>query len=181
MRKLGTLLLAVSMILAFAGVAISHTSNGCGSRPVIHPDATPSWFGDASDECPGEAHNIDDDSSYNARSGDDAVYAGDEADELRGEFGNDKLVGEDGPDYLSGGAGNDHLFEQTETIDSCGTSEDELQGGDGNDVIWGGCGHDIIGAGAGATDQLFHCHDGITDDVGSGFEDHEHIFGAACD
>ncbi|AFM26137.1 calcium-binding protein [Desulfomonile tiedjei] len=65
--------------------------------------------------------------SYAATDGDDALYGGLGADEIRGGDGNDSIYGRPGDDTLHGDAGNDRLF-----------------GGPGNDTFDGGSGNDIL-------------------------------------
>jgi len=67
---------------------------------------------------------------------DDVIYGGDGIDNLSGANGNDRIYGGAGNDNLAGEGGDDFLFG--------GDGNDTLNGGLGNDVLVGGTGQDIL-------------------------------------
>lgn len=105
---------------------------------------------------------------FNARGGNDAIWAGmgndkvyggdgndrsgggQGRDTLRGEAGNDTLGGNDGNDLLSGGSGADALYgdEGNDRVFG-GSGTDNVNGGDGNDALYGGNHNDTLGGDAG--------------------------------
>ena len=69
------------------------------------------------------------------------IDAGNGADNVSGNDGNDRIFAGNGSDSVSGLGGNDELFG--------GNGWDELFGGDGNDLLSGGNGKDLLVGGAG--------------------------------
>ena len=68
--------------------------------------------------------------------GNDRIFGGNGSDVLIGNAGNDELFGGNGWDQLFGGAGDDVL--------SGGNGKDHLDGGEGNDLLFGGRGADTF-------------------------------------
>lgn len=93
--------------------------------------------------------------TFNMGAGDDTVIAGDEADFLYGNSGNDTLKGGKGDDSLDGGEGNDTL--------EAGDGVDDITGGKGQDTITGGKGQDTFFFKSGDTGVTESTVDIITD------------------
>ncbi|EOD78098.1 hypothetical protein D515_03221 [Grimontia indica] len=91
-----------------------------------------------------------------AGSGNNVVFATNDANDLDGQAGNDKLYGFAGNDNLKGGDGDDQLI--------AGSGDDELFGGNGNDRLLGGTGDDTLDGGDG-------------DDILFGFLDSDWLYG----
>ena len=73
------------------------------------------------------------------------VNAGDGADQLFTEAGNDTLLGGNGNDVISGGIGNDLLAgDNGDDALYGGDGGDTLDGGDGRDTLYGGAGDDVL-------------------------------------
>ncbi|WP_113911300.1 DUF4214 domain-containing protein [Roseovarius dicentrarchi] len=87
------------------------------------------------------------------------LYGTNEADLMRGDYGNDRLSGAGGDDTLYGEAGND-------TLDG-GYDDDLLEGGDGDDILIGNRGNDILNGGDG-DDVLQGGYNNDTLDGGNG-------------
>ncbi|MDY0238059.1 MAG: calcium-binding protein, partial [Campylobacterales bacterium] len=87
---------------------------------------------------------------FNAKDGDDLIFAGAGHDIIYGDKGDDIIYGEGGNDILYGGAGNDTLYGGTGNDIVCGGKGDDiLYGEDGNDILYGGAGDDTLCGGAG--------------------------------
>ncbi|EEE37667.1 hemolysin-type calcium-binding protein [Rhodobacteraceae bacterium KLH11] len=84
-----------------------------------------------------------------------------EADDIRGDGGNNTLYGLDGDDNLFGRTGNDRLFG--------GDGEDFIDAGDGDDLISGGEDADVIRGGEGIDGVTYEVNSaGITADLDTG-------------
>ncbi|MGD1902517.1 MAG: hypothetical protein ACFB9N_09790 [Geitlerinemataceae cyanobacterium] len=92
--------------------------------------------------------------------GHDLLMAGQHADSVRGDFGNDTIAGYFGNDLLEGNEGHDLIFGNA--------GEDCIYGGTGNDVIHGGRDNDGIFGGAG-------------NDIALGDRDNDYLHGGAGD
>jgi Ca2+-binding RTX toxin-like protein len=102
-----------------------------------------------------------------AQAGDDLVY-GDRSDNmLLGSQGNDVLLGHEGDDTLDGGSGMDHL--------NGGNGADMLVGESGKDLLWGQLGADTLDGGLG-DDKLWG---GAGADTLLGGEGDDRLYGGA--
>ena len=101
--------------------------------------------------------------------GDDTIYGMDDDDTLYGDEGNDLIYGGIDNDLIFGGAGQDTLYGDH--------GDDTLYGGGDNDAMFGGIGNDLVEGGIGA--DLLDGGDG--NDVLQGDEGDDTLLGGAGD
>jgi Ca2+-binding RTX toxin-like protein len=132
----------------------------------------------ANDGAAGEADNVRSDvERLGGGSGDDKIYADDDANVITGNGGNDTVNGYGGDDTITtgggadqvwGGAGNDVLALGDGTNKAYGEDgDDRLTSGAGNDSLDGGAGDDGLTAGDGS-DKLYGGDGNDTLDAGTG-------------
>ncbi len=152
----------------FRGSAGSDTIDGGGGTDRIDHADSPGGINvdlsPASNQVIDDGHGTSDTliSIENVRGSDfdDTITGDGNANQLRGELGNDILDGGAGNDDLRGGGGNDTI--------SGGDGADTLNGNDGNDTLNGGLDFDTLIGGAG--DDLFVFENGTGTDTITDFD-----------
>ncbi|CZF77733.1 Hemolysin, chromosomal [Grimontia celer] len=89
---------------------------------------------------------VSDKDTIDGGTGNDKIYAGDDADIVHGGEGDDQIFGGKGDDTLYGDEGADDI--------RGGQGNDTVYGGEGDDVLYGKAGNDTLDGGAG-NDKLF--------------------------
>ena len=168
MRKLGAVLVALSAVLMFGGIAAGSHIVGCPHRPS-------SWTGTGANECASDGAPASND-AWSMGGGNDTAYGEVGLDIINGNGGADVLQGGADGDFLAGGDAGDNLYENEPGLP--GSASDQVYGDDGNDNIECGRGTDTCRGGTGY-DILWHCHDGGADDIG-GFEEHIDVTDPGC-
>jgi Ca2+-binding RTX toxin-like protein len=159
------------------GAGGKDTIRGGGGNDVIFGDSGQVLFSnatlalvDGADGTPAvqgtEAGKRGDADNLKGDDGDDFVFGGVGDDRIDGGEGRDFLFGETGKDTIKGGGGDDDLFgdgwwKQPTPPDpnhpyrpASGGDDDDMDGGPGNDRLWGGGGADTMKGGEG-DDYLF--------------------------
>lgn len=92
----------------------------------------------------------DEDQNFDARAGNDIIFAGGGIDTIEGDEGADEIFGEEGDDTIFGGDGVD-MIEGNEGIDTIfgGNGADTIEGNEDNDRIDGQAGSDTVDGGNG--------------------------------
>ena len=132
-----------------SGIA-AKIEGGPGSETITGSEFNDSIYGNTTtEEEDDESHFIE------GRAGNDSIYGGNAADDLRGGAGNDFLHGIRGPDRLRGGAGRDTVYggRSNDPYLDGGTGNDHVNGGRGQDNLSGGDGDDTL-EGEGGSDLL---------------------------